>query len=146
MSARHQASRKAFIAAGKCPECAGREDLIPGKHYGAECQARTKARRHPVSRARIPAPDQAQDPRTVWDRLDDLWATLGGYIAEAEQDLGIEARVEELEAQLRDRQKQIGVAGLRLRGNSPAPGKGPDDALPPVTKCPGAAWTPRRTT
>ena len=59
MAHRHQMRRQHFLALGLCPECAGKEPLLKGHHYGANCQAR-RCKGSVAPMAPIPL-------RSVWD-------------------------------------------------------------------------------
>jgi len=75
--------RDRLLAKGKCPSCAGAEDLIPGLQYGPACRAKQcelqRKRRARLALTTPPPPDAS-----VWDiPLDGLALAL----AQAEADL-----------------------------------------------------------
>ena len=81
MISRGQQRRLDYIAAGKCPCCAGREDLIPGMHFGLACQRKSQAK----GGHRKPKPAVLLVPgASVWDPQPD---GLTRAIRQAEQDL-----------------------------------------------------------
>ena len=69
MAIRHQNRRAELIADGKCPLCAGREDLITGRFYGVKCRAK-QLQNKVDQRKRQEAPPTPLDidpGRSVWD-------------------------------------------------------------------------------
>lgn len=97
MSRRHEERRRTLLEAGKCPMCAGREDILPGLKWGAKCKAQNALRvrpseakglkRSPIGRQpELPSEYVPADTRTIWEILE-TGTELDRAIKEAEMDL-----------------------------------------------------------